>query len=115
MQGMGRGTARRAVEGQSGGGDCFRGSIDICKNLCGGNAQHCEAKSLKRYIALKIALRPVAAIMSLAIDFDDQLGFGAIEVGDVTSDRMLAAKLRPARASTKALPKQHLGQAHLLS
>ena len=101
---MGRGTARRAVEGQGGCGDRFGSGIDIGKNFGGWNVQNGEAQIGQRPIAPDIAIRPIAPIMRLPVNFDNELGVGTIEVGDVARDRMLAAKLRAPCASAKPPP-----------
>jgi hypothetical protein len=52
--------------------------------------------------------------MTPAVDLDDQLRRGTIEVEDVGSDRMLAAKARIARSqATKVLPQMDFWRRHL--
>ncbi len=53
--------------------------------------------------------------MRFAIDLDRQLRVRAIEVEDITRDRMLTAELDPIGRTTQPLPQQCFGQAHRLT
>ena len=112
MQGMGRGTARRAVEGQGGCGNRCRHGVHVSQNISGSDTKLSQAALCQGGIALCIANRPTSSIMRLTINFDDQSSISAVEVSNVASDRMLAAKPGTALPSAKTLPKQDFGQAH---
>jgi len=115
MQRMGRGTARRAVEGQNGRNKGFRRGIDVRQHMRCRNTEHLQAEIGQYFIALGVSGRPTATIMRFTVNLDDQLGFGTIKVGDVASNGVLAAELRAARATTQPLPQQHFRQTHCLA
>ena len=60
-----------------------------------------------------IVKRTGAPIMGLKVHLDDKFRPGTVEIGDITDDGMLSAKLRPRGAAAQMLPEQHFGQAHL--
>lgn len=75
------------------------GRIDIGQDVSGGDADDADAPAQEKCIACSIPLRPIAAIMRLAIDFGDQLSGGAVEVCNQPAERMLLSKLEPVRSS----------------
>jgi len=101
---MGRGTARRAVEGQRRCDNCLGCGIHIGQNFGSGNMKDGQAERVQHEAAVPVMLSTIAAIMRFAVDLDNQLGVSTIEIRDVASDRMLAAKLSTTRATTQALP-----------
>lgn len=73
MHRMGRGTARRAVEGQGDAcHDRFGDLFGIGEHIAGRDADHAQAVRGKQRILGGVTLRLIAAIMRVAVDFDDQ-------------------------------------------
>jgi hypothetical protein len=66
--------------------------IDTAAQVRGGNAHHRHAVLLEPSVALFVMLRPIAHVVAYAVDLDGEMGFRAIEVEHVRSDRMLAAE-----------------------
>ncbi len=106
---MGRGTARRAVEGQSGAIYGVGGGVDIA-HLGGGNAEDAEAERREMGIAAGVAIG--SAVVPSTVDFHDQPCRGDVEVRDVSADRVLAANLQSGPPA-QSLPQQPFGEAHL--
>jgi hypothetical protein len=59
-----------------------------------------------------IPLGPIAPVMRLAVDFDDEPRLAAVEVDDVGIDRVLLAEADVAGGTAEALPQQHFREAH---
>jgi len=72
--------------------DGVRRFIDIAAQLRRGNAHHCHAVFLEPSVTLFVMLRPIAHVVAYAVDLNGEMGFRAIEVEDIRSDRMLAAE-----------------------
>jgi hypothetical protein len=66
--------------------------IQPMSQLSSGNAHDSHAAFLQPSIAALVARRLVTHIVAYAINFDRKPGFGAIEIENVRSDWMLAAK-----------------------
>lgn len=112
MPGMGRGTARRAVEGRCGARDGVCDRVWITQHVGGGNAQDGEAIRLQDGVATCVPQRAVATIMRLAVYLDGQSERGTVEVENVSGERVLAAEFHAGAAAAQALPQQHFGKAH---
>ena len=115
MHRMGRGTARRAVEGHSGCGDAIGCSIDVRQNFSCGDTQYRESPFGQYRVTRHVPHWTCASIVSLAVNLHDEPGAGTIKVRDKPADGMLATELGSAGATAKALPKQYFGQAHSLA
>jgi hypothetical protein len=90
--------------------------VDIRENVAGWAAKHATSSRLQVGVAPLVADNPVVAGMISAIDLDHQLCCRAVEIGDVRSDRVLAAKRRSfATQHAKPRPEQHLGRRHVAS
>lgn len=85
--------------------------IGIGQNFTSGHAQNFKSILPQKCIAHSIRFLPV--IVNRAINLDDQIRLTTKEIHDIRPDRVLATKLRADLPSTKALPEQNLGQAHL--
>src|SRR5580704_468852 len=72
--------------------DGVRRFIDIAAQLRRRNAHHCHAVFLEPSVTLFVMLRPIAHVVAYAVDLNGEMGFRAIEVEDIRSDRMLAAE-----------------------
>jgi hypothetical protein len=73
--------------------DPVRNVVNPVQIAC-GNSYNRDAAFLKPGIALKIALRTRAHIVTDPVDLDCKLRLGAIEIEYVRSNRMLPAKCR---------------------
>jgi hypothetical protein len=79
--------------------------IQTAKNLLIGDSENRETAAAKRPIAACILGGPI--LVDRPVDFDDERGGMAIEVGDVPVDHLLSAELEPAEAlCSKGLPHQ---------
>ncbi len=99
----GRGTARRAVEGAlqrshlvCHASDCVSNFIDT-RQIARGDTQNGDALLSEPIIAPQITLRPVAHVMTGAVDLDRKACLDAVEIENIRADRMLATKRRFAR------------------
>ena len=101
---------RSTVEGgQRKSHDAFGYRPCVPENLTGGIPQDSIPTRLKVIVPSRVASRPVASIMSLAINLDYELCRRAIEIHDVGIDRMLFAESRAHRRPLETLPQQDLG------
>lgn len=81
MHRMGRGTARRAVEGQGDAcHDRFGDLFGIGEHIARRNADYAQAVRGKECILGGVTLRLITAIMRVAVDFDDQAGGRRVKV-----------------------------------
>ena len=81
MHRMGRGTARRAVEGQGDAcHDRFGDLFGIGEHIAGRDADHAQAVRGEQRILGGVTLRLTTAIMRVAVDFDDQAGGRRVKV-----------------------------------
>jgi hypothetical protein len=69
----------------------------------------------QKSVAQLIALRPITPRMRLAIDLNNQRSFAAVEIDNVRTNRVLAAKLQPRLSAAKLLPQHHFWEAHILA
>ena len=111
----GRGTARRSrgVEGQARGRraqDMRHHRVEFAQHISRRDAQCLDSVFGKKRVSPRISRSLRLETMSLAIDFDAQTGFGAVEIENVRPRRMLATKFQPVRASTKLRPQGHFGE-----
>ena len=112
---MGRGTARRAVEGRRGQRDPVGNSVWISQHFAGGDTDHAQAVLDEKGITALIAIRPIAGEVRYAIDLDHEARRSAVEIQGIWPQRMLPPKTRAGRAATQTLPQQPFGQAHRLT
>jgi hypothetical protein len=68
--------------------------IKISRQIIHGNPHNFNPVRLEPGVALLIALRPVAHVMTYAVELNRQPRGGAIEIEDVRADWMLPAKDR---------------------
>ena len=88
-------------------------SSGLAKTLAAGKTRHCKAPFSHPRVAPSVVFRSIAHVVTPAVDLDHQLGVGAVEVGDVWADGMLAADTGSIRlASAEANPEQHFRRAH---
>jgi hypothetical protein len=87
--------------------------IDIAQHLNRRDPQGCDAAGSEPIVSPLVARRPVAPLMSRAIDFDREPSVAAVEVENINSGGMLPPKLEPAWPLSKRLPEQHFRQGHL--
>ena len=109
---MGRGTARRAVEGQCGAEKAIGNLDGIPQHVRGRNANQDKPALAQESLASFVPNGSIAVEVARPIDLDRELCRRTIEIEDIRTDGMLASKFDAVRVS-KMLPKQDLGQAHL--
>src|SRR5689334_6957298 len=114
---MGRGTARSAVEGLPHVSAAMRNDqphrwLNIPSELKGGDTQNPKPPPPQPLLPFLVALRNVASLVHLAVDLDDELGVGAVEVDYIRPERVLAAELESVRTGLQHLPKRRLGGRH---
>ena len=81
MHRMGRGTARRAVEGQGDAcHDRFGDVFGVGEHIARCNADYAQAMPGKERILGVVTLRLITTIMRMAVDFDDQAGRWRVKV-----------------------------------
>ena len=85
------------------------------QNFSGGYSHYFDPLLPQPGIALRIALRPITHVVNDAIDFNRDLGLGAVEVENVGSDRMLAAKVNAVGRALEQAPQQDLGKREVLA
>jgi hypothetical protein len=83
-----------------GGGSSFRPHQDTPSR----NPDHPEPVFLQKFFPSLIMGRPVGHVVRDTVDLHDQACAQTAEVGDIGSDRMLAAELETAGALAKDLP-----------
>jgi hypothetical protein len=69
----------------------FEDALGGCVELVGWNAQHFEAVRLHEAIAGRIVFDALG--VGWAVEFDHELGFVAVEIGEVWTNGVLAAEL----------------------
>src|SRR5207244_6089334 len=89
--------------------DCFDDGVEVLIDLTQHDAHHPPALRLHP----KVAVDVVSLDVRFAVDLHDQAGFWAHEVGQVLTDRMLAAKLHAEPLTTQSLPDPPLGGGHV--
>jgi hypothetical protein len=91
---MGRGTARRVVEGvRPKRADHHDDPVNINQNVRSSYTKHLIPILFHEFVPAHIALWISAPIMHFAIDFNDQLEAAAVKVGDIAADRVLSPEL----------------------
>ncbi|KQM22685.1 hypothetical protein ASE73_00035 [Sphingomonas sp. Leaf24] len=110
LPGTARGTSRRLVEG-SGHERCDRigHRVGIRHDPPGSNPHNAIALSAQKPQSVFVPIWMIGTVMYVAVDFHDQPRFPAIEIDNIGSDRMLAAKLRTRVSSTQLLPQHRCG------
>jgi hypothetical protein len=63
-------------------------------------------------VAPCIALRLLASVVHLTVEFDHQLGRRAVEIGNIGIDRVLLAKGNTLGRPSQAFPQHALGRGH---
>jgi hypothetical protein len=91
--------------------DGFNHRVDVPQNIHCGKPKHLIAFILKESGARSVAMRPIAAVVSLAIDLNHQIAISNKEVDDIRPYRVLPANLQPNFLPLQPLPKHRLGQA----
>jgi hypothetical protein len=96
------------IEGQPNQVDHF---VHIHQDTFGRKAKDSKASVIHPFVANLIF--GLSEQMAKSIDFNNQLGLMAIEVGDERTDRVLTTKLSPVEAGgAKMIPKQPLRWSH---
>ena len=80
----------KVLRGES--NDGVRRFIDIAAQLCRWNTNHFYTVLFEPCVAAFVMLRPIAHVVTYAVDLDGEVCFRAKEVEHVRSDRMLAAE-----------------------
>ena len=70
----------------------LQNTAHILQNIFVAKAKHLETEALHERIALSVIALRFFGVMNLAIELNDQLCRGAIEIDDVISKAVLAAK-----------------------
>jgi hypothetical protein len=115
LPGTGRGTAARSAVVEGVGRSCndrFGDTVRVLEHACRRYPQYSIAPLSKEGVPPLISLRSVTSIMGLAVHLDNELRTAAVEVDNVTIDRMLLAEAYPTRGAAETLPQQHFRQAH---
>ena len=118
LPGTGRGTISAKtgmVEGSSAAGrEAVRHhAFEICQHIASGNPQRLKTKRRQHRIPPRIAFRPIAPRMRLAINLDCYPPFKTSEIDNKPVARILAAKAEAAGVMAKLVPQQNFGQRHL--
>src|SRR3954471_5925515 len=93
---MGRGTARSAVEGLTGAAVRQNEShrrLDIAAQFIGRNPEGPESMLLQPPVPVLIPFGILPHLVRDAVDLDDELGLGTVEIDCVRPERMLSAEL----------------------
>ena len=85
--------------------------MSVRHHLRCGNSQNPQAQSTHVLVASSIAFN--REIVNLAVDLDDELGRGTIEVGDIRPNGMLAAKAHATGGTPQQRPKPYLRRGHV--
>jgi len=72
--------------------------VEVVQNVTGGNAEDAYVAAFEKSIARGVTLWTIAAIMRLAIDFDDQSSRRTVEIGDEPAERMLLSEFEALRS-----------------
>lgn len=72
--------------------------VEVVQNVTGGNAQDAHVAAFEESIARGVTLRTIAAIMRLAIHFDDQSRRRTVEIRDEPTERMLFSEFETLRS-----------------
>ena len=101
------------MEGLAGtacGDDAGDDAIAIGQDVARGNTQRRKTEAIDNCVATAVAIRPIAAPMYLAIDFNREAGFEAGKVERKFAERMLAAEAEAAGVCSKRAPEDDFGQ-----
>ena len=94
--------------------DVVKNGRQIDQHVSRGNAEDLnptQGQPRRPAFVVTICIR---VLVTLAVDFDRQLGLLAVEVEDIRPDRMLAAEAKSIQSPpSKGLPNQHLRQRQL--
>jgi hypothetical protein len=107
LPGTGRGTAARSA--------VVEGVCRICTDECGcsvsvpeyfrgGYSEHSIPSFHQKGASQLIALRLVAALVCLPVDFDDETRSTAVEIDDVRINRVLLSEAQSTGRASKPLP-----------
>jgi len=105
-------------------GNCARGAgvdnplnhgIRVSRYVGSGNAQQANSLAGKPLLAGRIQCRPVAYVMSNAVNFDGQPCFAAEEVEHVGSSGVLATEFQASGSKRKPSPEDNFRRAHRAS
>src|SRR4051812_16416417 len=118
VRSMGRGTARSAVEGLPASGTAMRENqshrrLDVPVKLARRNSQDPESMLVQPSAPILIPLGIVTHLVRDAVDLDDELGRGAVEIHGERAEGMLAAELDAVGAGAQHLPERSLRRRHL--
>ena len=108
MQGMGRGTSRRLVEGRGRSDECVGDRVHIMQHVGGRDADEMQAPGANERGPPEITFGPIATAVDLSVDLDRKLCGGAVEVEHVRTERVLTTELDAAGRTTEPLPEEHL-------
>jgi hypothetical protein len=86
--------------------------IEIVQHIGCRNVQRSDACLMQGKVAGRVALRSVAAVMRLAVDFDRKAGLATEEVDHERTQRMLPAEFQAFRALAQHAPQKDFRQAH---
>jgi len=95
---MGRGTARRAVEGQNGRNPANH-RFEIVQNEVRGDTKNLQPPRCEPSVTRRITRGAITSLVCIAVDLDDQPSLMAIEIRDIRAGWMLPAKLKASRSS----------------
>jgi len=113
---LGRGTARRVVEGQPRQNaiyDLHNHGIKIVEYSRRSDPQSFDTMAGQHSVALGIPFRLIASTMRLAINFYAEARGWAVEIQRIGTGRMLASKFETGRSLTQRRPQQHFRKRHL--
>jgi hypothetical protein len=91
-------------------GNQARDRLKIPHHVNGGNPERRDAQRGQCRIASGIAFRAVAHVMGHTVDLDREFRGRAVEIEDIRTERMLAAKAHAFRSGAEMLPELHFGR-----
>ena len=103
MRSMGRGTARRAVEGQSRTHDRVGGCVRIGEDIRPRQPKKPQTGRFDEMGAGGVRSGP-RGVRDVPIHLDREPGGGAIKIQHIRPERMLAAELHAPRSTAQSLP-----------
>ncbi len=74
------------------GSDCLEDGFGLFKDITIIESDDCDAHGSHVFVPQMVLLSTVPGLVLDAVDFDDEFGFMAIEVGNVVTDRFLAVE-----------------------
>jgi len=90
----------------------FQNCVQISHNVARQDPNDPIALTDHVFVTMIVALGPLAEIMGIPINFDDEVRIANKKVSDVGSKGMLSANLETQPASPKLIPQHHFGWAH---